>query len=63
MNIKTNYGLGEIVFLITDKEQSERIITQINVRPNNTIMYDLSLAGQSSWHYDFEFSSDKNWKK
>jgi hypothetical protein len=34
MNINNKFNLGEIVYLITDEDQKERMVTGIQVRPN-----------------------------
>lgn len=60
MNLNTKFNNGQIVFLITDPEQAERIITAILVSANNGISYQLSLGTQSSYHYDCEIASDKD---
>jgi hypothetical protein len=51
------FKLGEIVFLKTDIEQSERIITGINIR-ENSITYALSQSINESWHYSFEITRE-----
>ena len=59
---KPKFKIGEIVFLITDPEQSERIVTGYTVRPN-TICYYVSYVGLETVHYDIEIATTKNWKK
>jgi hypothetical protein len=59
MTIILDYNLAEIVYLKTDKEQNKRMITQISIR-QNSVLYELGCNGGSSWHYDFEFSKDKD---
>jgi len=62
MKFESKFGIGDIVFLITDVDQKERIITQVSFRQNNWVLYEIACGCSSSWHYDFEISSDKNWK-
>jgi hypothetical protein len=61
MKIETKYDIQEIVFLITDSEQLERIITAFTVS-FNCIIYRLACATNESWHYDFEFVKQKTFK-
>lgn len=54
------YSFGDIVFLKTDPEQLERIVTGIMLRPSGAVLYDLSCGMHSSYHYEFEISGDKD---
>lgn len=63
MNINNRFNLGQIVYLITDVDQLERIVTAITVRGNITLSYELSCGTVSSWHYDFEMASEVDIKK
>ena len=60
--IKTNYKIGQAVYLITDPDQFERIVTGIVLRPNS-VSYYLSFITMETMHYDFEIATEKNWKK
>lgn len=53
------YNLGDIVYLKTDKEQSQRIITAILIKPLGC-NYELSQSTTTSWHFDFEFTMQEN---
>lgn len=55
MKIETSFDIGEIVYLITDEDQSERIITRITVSPQGCL-YELCAGVVSSSHYDIEMS-------
>ena len=57
--ITLKHDLGNIVYLKTDKEQLKRMIVQISIMPNG-LMYELGCNGNSSFHYDFEFSNEKD---
>jgi hypothetical protein len=61
MKIETEYNLSEIVFLITDNEQLQRIITGIQISCNQ-VVYRLACGTVESWHYDFEFVKEKTFK-
>lgn len=51
--------MGAIVYLKTDFEQRERIVTGFEVRPNG-LLYRLSLGWEETPHYDIEISEEKN---
>lgn len=59
MIVKTEYDLGDLVYLKSDNEQNEYIITGITIRDTG-LCYELSLGQYSSWHYRFEISIEKN---
>lgn len=63
MKIETKYNNGDIVFLLTDREQLERIVTAIQVSGNNGISYQLCSGTVTSWHYDFEIIGQKDFVK
>ena len=54
------YDFGEMVFLVTDCDQEERMVTAINLRPSNTVTYGLSFSTTESFHYAIEISRDRN---
>lgn len=60
MEINNKYTIEEVVFLITDTDQSSRIITGIQVSKNN-LLYRLALGTTDSWHFEFEISKEKNY--
>lgn len=60
MNINNKFELEEIVFLITDNDQQQRIITGIQVSKNG-LLYRLACATTDSWHFEFEFEKDKKY--
>ena len=53
------YDLEQIVYLKTDREQLERIITGINISPSG-IIYRVNCADMDSFHYDFEMTKNKD---
>ncbi len=55
MIIQNNFNLGQFVYLITDNDQRQRLVTAICVR-TNFLEYQLSLGSGSSWHQEFEIS-------
>ena len=56
---KIKFFIGHSVYLITDTEQLERLVTGINIRPDS-ISYDLSQGINYSTHFDFEISEDRD---
>lgn len=59
MRIDTKYDVGEIVYLKTDNDQLERLITRISISKQGET-YELSCGTVTSWHYDFEFRLDRD---
>ena len=60
MNITTNYDLGDIVYLKTDKDQAERLITEIKITGDGGLVYGMNCGITNSFHYEMEFSKDKD---
>lgn len=60
MTIKTKYDIEQVIYLKTDEDQRERIITAITIRPLGVI-YEVCCGTCTSSHYDFEMSTDKNY--
>lgn len=54
--INFKYHLGEAVYLVTDIEQRERLVTEIKVQPTG-VLYHLSCGTVDTDHYDFEIST------
>lgn len=59
MRIDTKYDVGETVFLKTDSEQFERLITRISISKQGET-YELSCGTVTSWHYEFEFRMERD---
>ena len=57
--IDIKFKIGTIVFVKTDKEQDERIITGLTIR-KNLISYGATLNNTENWFYDFELSTEKD---
>lgn len=54
-----HFDIGDRVYLKTDPEQSERLVTGISVRQNG-ITYAISYLTNETWHYDFEISKERD---
>lgn len=59
MIYEVKYSIGQTVYLLTDSEQLERVVTQIIIMPG-TIVYELSHSTFSSKHYDFEITTEQD---
>jgi len=59
MQIKNNFHLGEIIYLICDMEQLPRMVTAISVRINGYIEYECTYGTVASWHIENELNHEK----
>lgn len=60
MEINNKYELGDIVYLKTDEDQKQRMVTGLRVFGKNNILYCLSCGTIETNHYYFEISDSKN---
>lgn len=60
MTINNKYHFGQIVYLLTDEEQKQRIVIGIKVNPGNTLLYYLGCAEDETIHAEIEISPEKN---
>jgi len=58
--MNSNYKLGDIVYLYTDIDQLERMVTSITFKANGCVVYELSCGTSNSDHYEIEISKKKN---
>ena len=54
------FRIGQVVYLKTDGQQQERLVTGINLRPQKSVTYCLALEDKESWHYSLEINSDRD---
>ena len=59
MVIDNKFDFGDKVYLETDVDQKERVVTEFRVTKTG-ILYSLSCGVDKSWHYDFEITTEKN---
>jgi hypothetical protein len=59
MVINSKYNFFELVYLKTDCDQRQRMVTRLNVNPNG-ITYELTCGTQTSWHYEEEIAEEKD---
>ncbi len=58
--LDNKFDIGQIVYLRTDIEQLQRIVTAIKFCGDGSIFYELSCGREISDHYDFEISDQIN---
>ena len=57
----SEFELGQIVFLKTDPEQNERMVTQVRFKGNGAATYFLAFGSQEETeHYAIEISKEKD---
>jgi hypothetical protein len=59
MVIDNKYNFGDIVYLKTDKDQREGIVTCLKVTPHG-VLYRLNFGTVEYDAYDVEISTEKN---
>jgi hypothetical protein len=60
MKINNEFNIGDIVYFKTDVEQLPRIVTQITICGNGSILYGCSYSELQSSHYAIELSKEKD---
>ena len=58
-SIMLDFNIGDYVYIKTDVEQLQRIVTEINIRESG-IHYCLMCGTTESWHYAFELSKERD---
>jgi hypothetical protein len=59
MLIQSKFEFFQLVYLKTDSDQRQRMVTRLSVTPNGTT-YELSCGTQTSWHFAEEISEEKD---
>jgi hypothetical protein len=59
LTIDVPFDFGQIVYLLTDKEQQPRIVTGVKACPYGDFLIELSCVNTTSWHYTCEISEEK----
>ena len=57
---KSELYIGQIVYLKTDPVQAERMVTGINIRPDNSVTYCLAFETSETWHYLIEIITERD---
>lgn len=55
-----NIDLGSMVYLKTDKEQEQRIVTAVNLTLGGGLSYQLTKGERASYHYEDEITMEQN---
>ena len=63
MSEELKYQIGDVVYLITDPDQSERLVTAIHIYPQGLVSYRLSYGTTETYHYEMEIASERHIKK
>ena len=58
--IENLYGFGDLVYLKTDEDQKQRMVTGFRVCPSGVLIYYLSYGASVSEHYEFEIIEEVN---
>lgn len=59
MLIDNKHEIGDKVYLCTDNDQYERIVTRIIVTPNG-LKYQLTVGTYETTHYNIEIATERN---
>lgn len=60
MVVDNKFEIGDFVYLVTDVDQSKRMVTGFTVRQGGHVIYELSLGTSTSWHIEQEITKEKN---
>jgi hypothetical protein len=60
MVIENKFDLGDLVYLSTDEEQKQRMVTKISATLDGGLIYDLNCGTCCTVHYEKEISEEKN---
>lgn len=60
MTIENDFNLGDLVFLKTDSDQKQRMVTKISVTLSG-VYYALNCGIEESLHYSAEITADRDW--
>lgn len=52
------FQIGQVVYLVTDPEQLERMVYSYTIN-NREVIYNLTQGTTTSGHFNFEISTDK----
>lgn len=54
------YNIGQVVYMVTDKDQSERILTRIQLSPDGGVLYCLNMGATETWCFGIEISEKRD---
>lgn len=59
IQVEVDYRIGDLAYLITDKDQEPRMVTQLLMDCNGT-SYQLALGTHKSWHESIELCRERD---
>ncbi|MDO6389016.1 hypothetical protein Q4E40_02670 [Pontibacter sp. BT731] len=59
MRFESTHGLGDLVYLATDPDQSQRMVTAVKFG-GSSMLYTVSCGTQDSEHYEYELTTERN---
>lgn len=59
IKIEIDYDIGDTVFMVTDEEQFERLVTEIKLTPNTGALYKVVCGVEEKECYAIELSDKK----
>jgi len=60
MTINNKFNIGDTVWLTTDEDQKQRVITGIMIR-KTMLIYQVTCCTDETGHYEYELSATKNY--
>ncbi len=57
---KIEFNLGQKVYIKTDEEQLQRMVTGLHLRPDHSIIYNISHETRETDHYGIELSAERD---
>ena len=58
MKLNIEFHIGQSVYLKTDDQQKQRIVTGITIRPNSMLVYHLAMGDSETAHFGIEISNE-----
>ena len=63
ITLDLDFDFGDKAFVVTDPDQTERIVTGMKILPGYQVIYELSLDNDIDYHYGFELSDEEDVSK
>lgn len=60
MVINNVFEIGDTAFLVTDPDQRERLVVGITIRQASVLLYELAAGADTSWHYEYELTAERD---
>lgn len=54
------YQIGDWAYVKTDKEQNKRLVTAIELTPNNGVMYGLAFMDEANYFYGIQLDHEED---